>query len=134
MGPDARLARAFGATDIVTERGHAGVARMKGLTNGLGAHSVIEAIGTQESMLQAICSNGLGDHVGYVVVALWPDAVVKVHHATREAAFGQQLEREADLGRESRRAASHDNGHDEQVTLIDQSGVFVKQKGGLRQV
>ena len=43
----------FGATDIVTERGDAGVARVKELTGGLGAHSVIEAVGTQESMLQA---------------------------------------------------------------------------------
>lgn len=50
------LAREFGATDIVSERGDAGVARIKELTNGLGAHSVIEAVGTQESMMQAIRS------------------------------------------------------------------------------
>ncbi len=43
-----------GATDIVAERGDEGVARIKELTNGLGAHSVIEAVGTQESMTQAI--------------------------------------------------------------------------------
>ena len=48
------LAREFGATDIVEERGDEGVARIKELTNGLGAHSVIEAVGTQESMMQAI--------------------------------------------------------------------------------
>jgi threonine dehydrogenase-like Zn-dependent dehydrogenase len=63
------LAREFGATDIVTERGDAGVTAIKKLTGGLGAHSVIEAVGTQESMLQAIGSTRPGGHVGYVGVA-----------------------------------------------------------------
>jgi len=63
------LAREFGATDIVEERGDAGVARIKELTNGLGAHSVIEAVGTQESMMQAIRSTRAGGHVGYVGVS-----------------------------------------------------------------
>jgi len=63
------LAREFGATDIVTERGDAGVARVKELTSGLGAHSVIEAVGTQESMMQAIRSTRPGGHVGYVGVS-----------------------------------------------------------------
>jgi threonine dehydrogenase-like Zn-dependent dehydrogenase len=63
-----RLAREFGATDIIAERGDAGVERIKELTNGLGAHSVIEAVGTQESMLQAIQSTRPGGHVGYVGV------------------------------------------------------------------
>src|SRR5213592_4545371 len=49
-----KLAREFGATDIVTERGDEGVARIKDLTNGIGADSVLECVGTQESMLQAI--------------------------------------------------------------------------------
>jgi threonine dehydrogenase-like Zn-dependent dehydrogenase len=62
------LARSFGATDIVTERGDEGVERIKDLTNGLGAHSVIEAVGTQESMLQAIRSTRPGGHLGYVGV------------------------------------------------------------------
>src|SRR5579885_2242317 len=52
--PRQRLAREFGATDIVTERGDEGVARIKDMTDRLGAHSVVEAVGTQESMLQAI--------------------------------------------------------------------------------
>jgi threonine dehydrogenase-like Zn-dependent dehydrogenase len=64
-----RLAREYGATDIVEERGDEGVARIKELTNGLGANSVIEAVGTQESMLQAIRSTRAGGHVGYVGVA-----------------------------------------------------------------
>jgi threonine dehydrogenase-like Zn-dependent dehydrogenase len=67
--PRQKLAREFGATDIVTERGDAGVAKVKELTGGLGAHSVIEAVGTQESMMQAIRSTRPGGHVGYVGVA-----------------------------------------------------------------
>jgi threonine dehydrogenase-like Zn-dependent dehydrogenase len=64
-----RLAREFGATDIVEERGDAGVAAIKELTNGLGAHSVVEAVGTQESMMQAIRATRPGGHVGFVGVA-----------------------------------------------------------------
>jgi threonine dehydrogenase-like Zn-dependent dehydrogenase len=64
-----RLAREFGATDIVAERGDHGVAAVKELTQGLGAHSVIEAVGTQESMMQAIRSTRPGGHVGYVGVS-----------------------------------------------------------------
>ncbi len=64
-----KLAAGFGATDIVAERGDAGVARIRDLTNGLGAHSVIEAVGTQESMMQAIRATRPGGHTGYVGVA-----------------------------------------------------------------
>jgi threonine dehydrogenase-like Zn-dependent dehydrogenase len=63
-----RLAREFGATDIVTERGDEGVARIKDMSDGLGAHSVVEAVGTQESMMQAIRSTRAGGHVGFVGV------------------------------------------------------------------
>lgn len=63
------LAREYGATDIVEERGDEGVAKIKELTGGLGAHSVIEAVGTQESMLQAIRATRAGGHVGYVGVS-----------------------------------------------------------------
>jgi threonine dehydrogenase-like Zn-dependent dehydrogenase len=59
-----KLALDFGATDIVTERGDDGVAKIKDLTDGLGAHSVVEAVGTQESMMQAIRSTRPGGHVG----------------------------------------------------------------------
>ncbi|MFP3464053.1 zinc-dependent alcohol dehydrogenase family protein [Leifsonia sp. SIMBA_070] len=62
------LARHFGATDIVEERGDAGVAKIKELTDGLGAHSVIEAVGNQESMLQAIGATRPGGNVGFVGV------------------------------------------------------------------
>ena len=63
-----KLAREFGATDIVTERGDEGVARIKDLTNGLGADSVLECVGTQESMKQAIGAARKGGYVSYVGV------------------------------------------------------------------
>jgi threonine dehydrogenase-like Zn-dependent dehydrogenase len=63
------LARRFGATDIVEERGDEGVEKTKALTGGLGAHSTIEAVGTQESMMQAIRATRAGGHVGYVGVS-----------------------------------------------------------------
>jgi threonine dehydrogenase-like Zn-dependent dehydrogenase len=63
-----KLALEFGATDIVEERGDEGVERVKELTSGLGAHSVVEAVGTQESMMQAIRSTQPGGHVGFVGV------------------------------------------------------------------
>ena len=63
-----RLAREFGATDIVTERGDLGVERIKQLTKGVGADSVLECVGTQESMMQAIKATRPGGAVGYVGV------------------------------------------------------------------
>jgi len=63
-----KLAREFGATDIVTDRGDEGVARIKQLTNGIGADSVLECVGTQQSMMQAIQSTRRGGYVGYVGV------------------------------------------------------------------
>jgi threonine dehydrogenase-like Zn-dependent dehydrogenase len=67
-GSRQRLALEYGATDIVTERGDEGVARLRDLTGGLGAHSVIEAVGTRESMMQAIRSTRPGGHVGHAGV------------------------------------------------------------------
>ena len=63
-----RLAREFGATDIVTERGDEGVARIKEMTNDVGADSVLECVGTQESMWQAIRATRPGGYVSYVGV------------------------------------------------------------------
>ena len=63
-----KLAREFGATDIVTERGDDGVERIKQLTKGVGADSVLECVGTQESMMQAIKATRPGGYVGYVGV------------------------------------------------------------------
>jgi threonine dehydrogenase-like Zn-dependent dehydrogenase len=64
-----RLALEFGATDIVAERGDEGVARIKAMTGGLGAHSVVEAVGTQEAMTQAIRATRPGGHTGFVGVS-----------------------------------------------------------------
>lgn len=63
------LARAFGATDIIEERGDAAAAKIKELTGGYGAHGTAEAVGTQESMWQAIHSTRPGGYVGYVGVS-----------------------------------------------------------------
>ncbi len=63
-----KLAREFGATDIVTERGDEGVARIMELTKGIGADAVLECVGTQESMMQAIRSTRKSGSVSYVGV------------------------------------------------------------------
>src|SRR5438094_5344830 len=63
-----KLAREFGATDIVTERGEEGVERIMDLTKRIGADSVLECVGTQESMMQAIRVTRKGGYVGYVGV------------------------------------------------------------------
>jgi threonine dehydrogenase-like Zn-dependent dehydrogenase len=63
-----RLAREFGATDIVTERGDEGAERIRAMTNGVGADSVLECVGTQESMWQAIHSTRAGGYLSYVGV------------------------------------------------------------------
>jgi threonine dehydrogenase-like Zn-dependent dehydrogenase len=62
------LATDFGATDIVTERGAEGIARIKELTLGVGADSVLECVGTQEAMTQAIECTRPGGTIGYVGV------------------------------------------------------------------
>src|SRR6195256_4815931 len=66
--PRQKIAREFGATDIVTERGEEGVARIKDMTNGIGADAVLECVGTAESMQQAIHSTRPGGFVGFVGV------------------------------------------------------------------
>jgi len=63
-----RLARAFGATDIVTERGDDGIAQIKELTRGVGADAVLECVGTPEAMQQSIRSARPGGHVSFVGV------------------------------------------------------------------
>lgn len=62
------IAREFGATDIVEERGDEGVERIKELFDGIGADCVLECVGTKESMDQAIRSARPGGMVGYVGV------------------------------------------------------------------
>ncbi|WP_031173888.1 zinc-dependent alcohol dehydrogenase family protein [Streptomyces durhamensis] len=63
-----RLALEFGATDIVTERGEDGVARIKEMTGGIGADSVLECVGTAQAMQQALHSARPGGNVGFVGV------------------------------------------------------------------
>src|SRR5437763_1669650 len=63
-----QLAREFGATDIVAERGDEGVKRVMDMTKGVGADSVLECVGTQQSMMQAIHCTRRGGYVSYVGV------------------------------------------------------------------
>lgn len=63
-----KLAREFGATDIVAERGDEGVKRIMDMTKGIGADSVLECVGTQQAMLQAIHCTRKGGYVSYVGV------------------------------------------------------------------
>jgi threonine dehydrogenase-like Zn-dependent dehydrogenase len=62
------LAREFGATDIVSERGDAAIERVLALTNGLGAHSVLECVGYEESTRTALSIARAGGAVGRVGV------------------------------------------------------------------
>ena len=62
------LARAFGATDVVSERGEAAVERVRALTGGLGAHAVLECVGHGESMSTAVSIARAGGAVGRVGV------------------------------------------------------------------
>jgi threonine dehydrogenase-like Zn-dependent dehydrogenase len=62
------LAIEYGATDIVSERGDAGIARIKELTENVGADAVLECVGTKESMTQALACARPGSMIGYVGV------------------------------------------------------------------
>lgn len=66
--PRQKLAKEFGATDIVSERGEEGIARIKDMTKGVGADSTLECVGSLESMMQAIQSTRPGGAVGFVGV------------------------------------------------------------------
>lgn len=62
------IAKTFGATDVVAERGDAAVAAVRELTGGQGAHAVIEAVGTEQSMRTAVEITRDGGAIGYVGV------------------------------------------------------------------
>jgi threonine dehydrogenase-like Zn-dependent dehydrogenase len=62
------LAKAFGATDIVSERGDEAVERVRELTSGFGAHSVLECVGLDQSLLTALSIARPGGAVGRVGV------------------------------------------------------------------
>jgi threonine dehydrogenase-like Zn-dependent dehydrogenase len=60
------VARRFGATDIVDTRGDEGVAAVRELLDGIGADAVLECVGSQESMDQAVGSARPGGRIGFV--------------------------------------------------------------------
>ncbi len=60
------LGTEFGATDVVSERGDEAVERVRELTNGLGAHSVLECVGLEQSTLTALHITRPGGAVGRV--------------------------------------------------------------------
>jgi threonine dehydrogenase-like Zn-dependent dehydrogenase len=62
------LAREFGATDVVSERGQEAIERVRELTNGVGVHSVLECVGTEQAMLTAVQIARPGGAVGRVGV------------------------------------------------------------------
>jgi threonine dehydrogenase-like Zn-dependent dehydrogenase len=66
--PRQQLATEFGATHVIAERGDDGVARIKDLTDGVGADAVLECVGTDEAMAQALQSVRPGGGVGFVGV------------------------------------------------------------------
>jgi hypothetical protein len=62
------LAKEFGATDIVSERGDDAIERVRELTDGLGAHSVLECVGLEQAVLTALEIARRGGAVGRVGV------------------------------------------------------------------
>src|SRR5205814_634182 len=66
------LAKAFGATDVVSERGEEAVERLKKLTGGYGAHSVLESVGNEQAMLTALGITRAGGAIGRVGVPHYP--------------------------------------------------------------
>ncbi|PSM41956.1 IMP dehydrogenase [Streptomyces dioscori] len=62
------IARRFGATDVVAERGDAAVEAVRELTRGQGAHAVVEAVGTEQSMSTAVNITRDGGAIGFVGV------------------------------------------------------------------
>lgn len=62
------MAKEFGATDVVKERGQDAVERVRELTGGFGAHSILECVGTEQAMLSAIGMARPGGAVGRVGV------------------------------------------------------------------
>lgn len=64
--PRQELARGFGATDVVPERGDDGVAVVQELTDGVGADAVLECVGTEQSLMTAVDCARAGSTVGFV--------------------------------------------------------------------
>jgi threonine dehydrogenase-like Zn-dependent dehydrogenase len=75
--PRQRLAREFGATHVVAERGKEGAAAVLELTDGIGADAVLECVGTNESMRGALRSSRPGGRIGFVGVPHGVDLPVR---------------------------------------------------------
>ena len=82
------IARRFGATDVVEERGEGAVERVRELTGG-GSPHVIECVGTVESYVTAIGSARPGGMVGHVGFPVWPVSLVDVHVRNVQLAGGE---------------------------------------------
>jgi threonine dehydrogenase-like Zn-dependent dehydrogenase len=65
-GPRQRLARAFGATHVVADRGDAAIAAVEEITDGIGADAVLECVGTLEALTTARGAARPGATIGYV--------------------------------------------------------------------
>ena len=72
------IARSFGATDLVTERGEDAAARVREMTDG-GARHVIECVGTAGSFETAIAAAAPGGTVGHLGVPAQPVKLLRVH-------------------------------------------------------
>jgi threonine dehydrogenase-like Zn-dependent dehydrogenase len=62
------LAMEFGATDVVRERGEAAIERVRALSGGFGAHSVLECVGSEQAMQTSLGIVRPGGHIGRVGV------------------------------------------------------------------
>jgi len=95
------LAKDFGATDVVGERGHEAVERVRELTDGLGAHSVLECVGLEEAVVTALEIARPGGAVGVVGVpqhdttptgiAFWKNVSIAGGPAPARAYIGELL-------------------------------------------
>ncbi|MET8506319.1 zinc-dependent alcohol dehydrogenase family protein [Streptomyces sp. NPDC004787] len=65
-----RLAREFGATDIVAARGTEGIEQVRDLLGGAGADAVMECVGTSEALEQALGVVRPGGGIGHVGVPI----------------------------------------------------------------
>ena len=97
------LGRDFGATDIVTERGDEAVERVLALSGGHGVHSVLECVGTEQAVVDAVAITRPGGAIGRVGVPHYsgipagPDVLQERHRRWRSCA-GEGLHRRALAG------------------------------------
>jgi threonine dehydrogenase-like Zn-dependent dehydrogenase len=78
-----KLAKAFGATDVVSERGDEAIERVRALTGGFGVHSALECVGTDQAMRTAIGIARPGGTVGRVGVPHYDAVPASDGHSER---------------------------------------------------